>query len=149
MAQTRVMSEIASDTWSGVVRLVGVFDANGGLLGELSYVVGKAIGRAHCGLCDITHSPWRRKPEWDRFTHALPVPFELVHRDERDAAVLAATAGQTPCVVAVMTNGQVLPLLTGADLDAASGSIVAFGDALRSRVLDLVPPHTPGQADPA
>lgn len=149
MAQTWVMNVTSFDAWSGVERLVGVYDANGGLLGEVSYVVGRATGRAHCGLCDITHSPWRRKPEWDRFTHALPVPFDLVHLNERDEAVRAATAGQTPCVVAVMTNGQVRQLLTSADLDAASGSIVAFGDALRTGVLDLVPPHTPGQADPA
>lgn len=48
-----------------VRRLVGVYHANGGLRGEVAYVVGKFLGTAHFALCDITHSPVRRKPAWD------------------------------------------------------------------------------------
>lgn len=36
-------------------RLVGVYDADGTVLGELSYFVKARLGRAHCSLCDITH----------------------------------------------------------------------------------------------
>ena len=36
-------------------RLVGVYNANGGIVGELSYVLGKVKGSAHCALCDISH----------------------------------------------------------------------------------------------
>ena len=35
--------------------LVGIFDADGGLRGELRYVIDKLAGRGHCALCDITH----------------------------------------------------------------------------------------------
>ena len=46
--------------------LIGVYHADGGPIGEARYVLGRMLGTAHCGLCDITHSPVRRKPEWDR-----------------------------------------------------------------------------------
>src|SRR6478609_4856955 len=54
-----------------VTRLVGVYDADGGLLGEAAYAWGKARGTRHCALCDITHSPWRRKPAWDAMAAEL------------------------------------------------------------------------------
>ena len=40
--------------------LVGVYHADGSLLGEARYVVGKILGRAHCSLCDITHDMVRK-----------------------------------------------------------------------------------------
>jgi hypothetical protein len=129
------------DPWERIERLVGVYEANGGLLGELSYVVGKAAGRVHCALCDITHSPWRRKPEWNRFTEALPVPFDLVHLNERDERVRAATIGLTPCVVAVLPGQKVHLMLSADDLESAKGSIDHFADLLRTRIMDLPPPQ--------
>ena len=43
-----------------VGELVGVYHADGGLLGELRYAYGKVRGTAHCSLCDITHATvWR------------------------------------------------------------------------------------------
>ena len=92
-----------------LVRLVGVYDADGGLRGEVAYLLGKARGR-HCSLCDITHSPVRRRREWDAYVDSLPVPFEVVHRNERDAAVAAVTKGQEPCVVAETDEGMVMLL---------------------------------------
>jgi hypothetical protein len=37
-------------------RLVGVYNADGTLLGEVRYFVAARLGRAHCPLCDITRS---------------------------------------------------------------------------------------------
>lgn len=99
-----------------MARLVGVYDADGGLRGEVAYLVGKLQGR-HCSLCDITHSPIRRRREWDAFVSSLPVPFEVVHRNERDEAVAIATAGREPCVVAQTDDGRVIVLLDSAELD--------------------------------
>ena len=67
-----------------VSELVGVYDADGGLLGEAAYVWGKVRGTRHCGLCDITHSAVRRKAEWDRMAASLPVPVRLLHLNELD-----------------------------------------------------------------
>ena len=44
---------------------MGIYNADGSLLGEISYVVAKYTGRGHCELCDITHGTFRRKRSWD------------------------------------------------------------------------------------
>jgi len=108
--------------------LVGVYDADGGLRGELAYLAGKVQGR-HCSLCDITHSPVRRRREWDSYVAALPVPFELLHRNERDAPVTAVTAGHEPCVVAETDDGDLVMLLDPAALDDAR-TVAGLADAL-------------------
>jgi hypothetical protein len=43
-----------------IARLIGVYNAEGSLRGELAYLLGKLTGRAHCALCDITHGALRR-----------------------------------------------------------------------------------------
>lgn len=90
-----------------------MYHADGSLSGELRYVVGKVLGRAHCALCDITHGSLREKAEWRACRDALPVPFETVHLDERSPEVRATTEGRTPCVVAETDDGLVVVL--GAD----------------------------------
>lgn len=82
-----------------VSELVGVYDADGGLLGEAAYVWGKVRGTRHCGLCDITHSAVRRKAEWDRMAASLPVPVRLLHLNELDDDLRAAVAAAGAPVV--------------------------------------------------
>lgn len=109
-------------------RLVGVYHADGGLRGEASYVLGKLLGSAHCSLCDITHSPWRRKPAWDAMAARLGVPFHLVHRDEWPRTV------PTPLVLG-FSGQQELQLLGPDDLEELGGSVAAFEAALRAAVI--------------
>ena len=121
-------------------RLVGVYHADGSLSGELRYVVGKVLGRAHCALCDITHGSLREKAAWRECRDALPVPFETVHLDERSPEVRAATDGLTPCVVAETDDGLVVVLGSEA-LDACAGDpeamVSALDAALAAHGLDL------------
>ncbi|MGR0218335.1 hypothetical protein [Agromyces sp. ZXT2-6] len=106
---------------------LGVYDADGGLVGELTYVVGHLLGRAECALCDITHS-WRRKPEWDDLVARLDLPFELAHRNEvTDAAALAVIAeAGLPVVLGRDAAGSWHPVLRRADLERAGGSVAEF-----------------------
>ena len=90
-----------------VVRLAGIYNADGTLRGELAYVVGKVTGRAHCELCDITHGAVRRKRSWDAACAASGLEIELLHRDEADAHQLHA-AGALPAVVADLGRGWTL-----------------------------------------
>jgi hypothetical protein len=96
-----------------------VYDADGGMRGELAYLAGKLAGR-HCSLCDITHSPVRRRREWDAYVATLPVPFEVVHRNERDSALTEATSGREACVVAECSDGSLAFLLGNDDLGRAA-----------------------------
>lgn len=119
---------------AAIRRLVGVYDADGGLRGEIAYLAGK-LDRRHCSLCDITHSPVRRRREWDDYVSILPVPFDLVHRNKRSEAIASATDGREACVVAECTDGTVVFLLDNDDLLRASdvaGLARAVDDAIAS-----------------
>jgi hypothetical protein len=112
-----------------MTELIGVYHADGGVVGELAYLLGKARGAAHCGLCDITHGPLRRKRDWNEFAAALPVPFRLVHLNEREPEVESASRGRTPCVLARTTQGIIL-LVGPAELDRCDGEVDRFKRSL-------------------
>lgn len=109
--------------------LVGVYNAEGSLRGELAYAWGRLTGRTHCGLCDVTHAGLRRRPAFVSWAQSLPVPFELVHLDERSADVTAASAGQAPCVLARTAEGWQRVLDADA-IEACSGQLDCFTDTL-------------------
>ena len=112
-----------------IERLIGVYDADGSLLGELSYVVGHALGRRSCPLCDITHGRLRRRPDFDAAISGLDVRLDLLHRDEQPTALADLTAGALPCVVAETRGGRVV-LVEAATLEACAGDPRAFVDAV-------------------
>jgi hypothetical protein len=117
-----------------VTELVGVYDADGGLLGEAAYVWGRLRGTRHCGLCDITHSTVRRKGEWDRMAARLPVPVRLLHLNELDDELAAAVAAtRAPVVLAREVDGW-RELIGAAELDEMAGSVSAFEAAVRGRL---------------
>ena len=114
-----------------IVRYTGIYNADGGLVGEVRYVVGHLLGTTECALCDITHSPVRRKPEWDRFVVRLGIPFVVLHRNELDDALTAAVHGETlPVVVAHRADGSIGTVLTAAELTALGGSVEGLERAL-------------------
>jgi hypothetical protein len=116
-----------------ISRLVGVYDAEGTLRGELTYFVGARLGRAHCALCDITHGLLRERTEWRECRDGLAVPFDTFHRDDQPAEVRTAVAGRAPVVAAETDQGVVL--LLGPDaLDACGGS----GERLVAAIEDAV-----------
>lgn len=105
-----------------IVALVGVYDADSTIRGELGYWIGARLGRRHCSLCDITHRSIRERAEWKASRTGLPVPFPTFHRDDQPAAIREAASGRAPVIVAETDTTPVL-LLTPHDLDACSGSI--------------------------
>jgi hypothetical protein len=125
------MAETGSRT---VRRLVGVYDADGTLRGELTYWVGARLGTAHCALCDITHGLVSERGDWKACRGALPVPFETFHRDDQPDAVRSA-AGALPAVVAETDAGIVL-LLGPEQLDGCDGSVERFESALDEAISD-------------
>ena len=66
-----------------IVRLVGVYDADSTVRGELAYRVSARLGRRHCSLCEITHGSVRQRPEWKACPAGLPVPFDTYHRNDQ------------------------------------------------------------------
>jgi hypothetical protein len=101
-------------------RLVGVYNADGSLRGELAYLFGRARGTAHCALCDITHGRLRRRSDFDEACAGLPLPLELRHRDEIDRPMVDVIDGRYPCVLVLDPDPELL--LGPNDLDACGGA---------------------------
>ena len=113
--------------------LVGIFDADGGLRGELRYVVDKLAGRGHCALCDITHgfNPLGKRS----FKQACAVSgltMRLLHRDEAEPAQLAA-ADRLPVVLAG-DGARWRVLLSEEDLSACEGSPARLLSLIETRL---------------
>lgn len=114
-----------------ITRLIGVYNADGGLLGEARYVVGHLLGLTSCSLCDITHSPIRRKPEWDAMVALLPTPLTVLHKNELEPDLEAWLGGKTlPLVVGITDAGAFSVVLDPPALESADGSVAQFATLL-------------------
>lgn len=114
-------------------RLVGVYDADGTLRGEVAYWVGARLGRAHCSLCDITHGLVREKAAWQACRAGLQVEFASYHRNDQPDEVRAALSGVAPAVVADTWAG-IVTLLGPAELELCDGSPEALLAAVEQAV---------------
>ena len=115
--------------------LIGVYDADSTLRGEISYWLGARIGRAHCSLCDITHGLFLQRSEWREWRGGLAVPFEMFHRDDAPADV-AEALDATPAVLA--RSGAGLVVVMGRELlDRCSGDLEQFRFALSCRLDEM------------
>lgn len=119
---------------SRIVSYTAIYNADGGVVGEVRYVIGHIFGTAECALCDITHSPVRRKPEWDRMLVRLGLPMTVLHRNELDPGLLAAI-GSTPlpAVFAHHSDGSVTVSLSAEQLNGMGGSVSEFEKAIVGR----------------
>lgn len=118
-----------------MARLTLVYDADGGVVGELRYAIGHLLGRAECSLCDITHGTVRRKAAFDALVERLEADgavVRVVHRNEQTAAEAAASDGQLPCVLGADAEGGPWSVVVdAATLQGCAGDVAALAAALR------------------
>ena len=125
--------ETSSTDQVQIRRLIGVYDADGSLSGELKYWIGAKLGRRHCSLCDITHGGVRESSEWKSCRAQLPVDFDLFHRNDAPTAVRSILKGVFPAVLA--ETDDVLTLLLGPkELDECQGSSEKLSNAINAAV---------------
>lgn len=114
--------------------LTMVYDADGGVAGELRYVVGHLLGRTECSLCDISHGPLRRKADFDGLVADLEADgwtVRVVHRNEQTPAESAASEGRLPCVLRSEAAEGPWRVAVDADaLRACRGDVGALADAI-------------------
>ena len=126
--------------------MYGVYHADGGLLGELRYVMGVAFRGQHCSLCDITHSLAWEKGEMKKWRKTSEIPFHLVHLNERSEEVKQVTEGKTPCIVAKTSSGFIM-LATDEELTTFRGSVQRLKDHIERQLTENPPnpsmPFTP------
>lgn len=113
-----------------LLRLIGVYRADGGLIGEMRYLAGHYLRGEHCTLCDITHAGLGRKRSWDAAVSELGIPFTLLHRNELDPGLADFVGERAACVVAEELDGYRM-ILTNEDLAACQGDVGHFFDRLR------------------
>jgi hypothetical protein len=123
---------------SELARLVGVYKADGGFIGEVSYFFGHLVGVRECALCDVTHSPVRKKAAFKAFEAKLKsefgIDFRLAHLNERTEAEKLASAGREPCVLLEYADGSLSMLIDWQDLKAIRGSVEKFERLVRTRL---------------
>ena len=112
---------------SNITELIGVYDADSTLLGEISYWVGARFGITHCSLCEITHGLFTKKSEWKQCAESFTVPFHLFHRDDAPHDVISTLAGEFPAVLQRTTEGLKI-ILTKEELEHFDGRTSDFAD---------------------
>ena len=110
---------------SNITELIGVYDADASLLGEVSYWVGARLGITHCSLCELTHGLFTKKSEWTQCAESFTFPFYLFHRDDSPHDVLNALAGEFPAVLQRTTEGLKV-ILTKEELERFDGRTSDF-----------------------
>lgn len=118
--------------------LIGVYKADGGLLGEVSYFFGHLVGVRSCSLCDITHSPIKKKNAFKQFEQRLlkkrNIAIRLVHMNQRTEAEFEASKGREPCVLLQYEDGSISMFLDYVELKTSKGSVQSFEKLVESRL---------------
>jgi len=92
----------------GISKIIGIYHADGGIIGELKYITGKFFGGAHCSLCDITHGSMGKKDSWKECEMKLRMPIDFVHLNERNPKLQKYTDNLTPCIVGKTSTNYVM-----------------------------------------
>lgn len=121
-----------------VIELIGVYDADSTVIGEVSYWVKARFGAAHCALCDLTHGTFRMKRQWAQCSRSLGVPVVTYHRNDAPSDVLSAIS-EFPVLLA-RTSGGLRVALTRSELEVFNGSTSRFTgwltDYLANNIVD-------------
>ena len=111
-------------------KLIGVYDADATLLGEVAYWVGARFGVRHCSLCDITHSLFREKAQWrecqSKLEGEFDVKFETFHRNDQPDDVRACIDGNYPAVVMRGDDGKVSMFISASEIETCGASPEQF-----------------------
>jgi hypothetical protein len=100
-----------------ITEFIGVYDADGGVVGELRYVFGTIFQDKHCSLCEITHGRVKRKNAWDQACEGLPAPFTLLHLNERTPQITSACTDGVPTILVRLSDNSIRPILGPEELE--------------------------------
>jgi hypothetical protein len=120
--------------------LIGIYKADGGIVGELTYFFGHLIGVRSCSLCDISHSSIMKKSSFKLLERHLleehGIRVRMIHLNERSNREKKASEGREPCMLLEYPDQSISMFLDSADLKTLSGSVSSLKKLILSR-LDL------------
>jgi len=114
-----------------ILRLIGVYNANGTLLGELAYLIRKKLGIRDCVLCDITYRGFRKNKEW--LEHPKSKNVELIYLNDRNEELREFTDQKTPCIVGQVKGGYVM-VINKDELRRLKGNVQDFHKLLQRKL---------------
>jgi len=112
---------------------IAVYNAEGSLLGEIRYVVGKLSGTRSCALCDISHVLTAEKDSFTAFKESFPVPFFNRHLDELEPEQLQLAKEHAPCVLGLADDGWQIAV-PSAHLEQCNKSVKKFSELMHSLI---------------
>ena len=118
------------------MQLIGIYDADASITGEIRYLLRKVFSNNTCALCDLTHG-WNPlgKSAWRKRAETEPNIIWL-HRDEAPEGLLDAVEERLPCVVA--DHGHRVEMLLDSDaLKACEGDFAIFTELLKEKLRAL------------
>lgn len=120
--------------------LIGVYKADGGIVGELTYFFGHLVGVRSCSLCSISHSPIKKKSSFKALERHLlaehGIAVRMIHLNERNERERLASEGREPCILLEYPDETISMFIDSSDLTALSGSVSSLKKLIASR-LDL------------
>lgn len=121
-----------------IVALFGVYDADATVVGEVSYWIGARFGVRHCSLCDITHSLFKEKSEWQNCQKILAqehgVNFQAFHRNDAPVQVRIVAGGNYPVVISKNTVGCFEVFMDNEAISSCGKSAQTFLNEIVSRL---------------
>ncbi len=120
--------------------LIGIYKADGGIRGELSYFFGHLVGIRSCSLCSISHSPIKKKSSFRALElHLLAehkIAVRMLHMNERNEREHKASQGREPCILLEYPDESISMFIDSAELSTISGNVSSLKKLISSR-LDL------------
>ena len=120
--------------------LIGIYKADGGVVGELTYFFGHLVGTRNCSLCSISHSLVKKKASFKALENKLSethgIAVRMIHLNERTELEIKASAGREPCMLLEYPDGTHSMFIDSAELEVLSGSVKSLEKLIHSR-LDL------------
>ena len=115
-------------------KIIGIYNANGGFIGEVNYFIGKVINNCHCSLCEITNGKFSSKKEWLDLSADFPIKIETIHINEMDEKLSEFVGEDFPCVVYKDSDGSFFKLLDDEELLKCNKSPKEFFSILRDKL---------------
>ena len=108
-----------------IKRLYCIYNANGSLIGEISYLWKKLFSDFDCSLCNISHNTFTEKRIWKKEISNFKYELEMLHLDEQSEDLQSFTKGATPCVVSKGESGFKI-ILSESQLKKINGDVPLF-----------------------
>ena len=114
-------------------KFIAIYNADGGLIGEINYFIKKIFKNKHCELCDITHIFAWKKNAWKEFENKLGIDLQVLHLNDQNLKMKEITFDKTPCILLYKDNSYKI-VITAEELRSCNSSVKNFIELFNSKI---------------